>query len=74
MKGIENLVDAKINQIPKPMKITIAKVYDDQNHVDAKTLNEEIIEYIPTISNNLAVNHKGILLFLENDEMIIITK
>ena len=73
MKQIEIMVDEKINQIPKPQMITITKVYDDDVHVDAKTDNDEELTYIATIGTTPVKDQKGILLFLENDEIIIIT-
>ena len=72
--GIETIVDQKIAEIPIPMKVTITKVYDDNKHVDVKTSNEDTLEYLLAIGNNLAANHTGILLVVDNNEMIIITR
>jgi hypothetical protein len=71
--GIQVMIDHTINQIPKPMKVYITKNHND-GHVDVKTLNEDTIEYVPIIANNIAINNIGVLIFLENDEMIIISK
>ena len=68
------IVQDELNKQPKPQKITITKVHTDNNHVDCKTLNGDTLTYIPTISNNPAVNNIGLLFFLDNNEKIIITK
>jgi hypothetical protein len=67
------MIDHALNQQPKPMKVYITKNYND-GHVDVKTLNEDTIEYVPIIANNISVGNIGILFFLDNDEMIIISK
>lgn len=71
-KEIQKIVDHSIQQIPQPILITITAVYEDDNHVDAKTKNDEELNYIPTIGTP-TTNSKGVLLFLENNDMIIIT-
>lgn len=71
---IQIMINHTLAQQPKPMKVTITKVYDDNKHVDCKTLNDDTLEYIPIIANNPTVNNIGVLLFLEYDEMIIISK
>ena len=70
---IQTMITHSINQIPQPMLVTITSVYDDNNHVDATTKNDEELTYIQTIGTPTTDN-KGLLMFLENDEMIIITK
>ena len=69
---IQLMINHSINQIPQPQMVTITKVYDDNTHVDAKTDNEEPLNYISTIGTP-AEDNQGILLHLENDKMIIIT-
>ena len=71
---IQNMINHTINQIPKPQKIHITKVYPDNQHIDCKTLNNDTLEYIPIIANNPTTGNTGILLTLENDEKIVITK
>jgi hypothetical protein len=67
------MIDHSLNQIPQPLLVTITKVYDDNNHVDCKTKNEEELTYIQTIGTPVT-EATGLLMFLENDDMIIITK
>lgn len=77
-KSLDNpfllIVRDELNKLPKPQKVIITKVYEDNQHIDCKTLNDEILTYVPVITNNLSVNNIGILIFLENDERIVITK
>ena len=68
--GIQTMINQTINQMPQPKKVLITKKYDD-GHVDIKTLNEDTLEYIAYIGNP-TVNKYGILLFLDNDELMVI--
>lgn len=70
---IQIMIDQSINEIPRPQKITITAIYDDNKHVDAKSDNDETFEYIRAIGSNINENQIGVLLFLENNEMIILT-
>ena len=70
---IDIMIDSKINEIPTPIRCTITKVYDDNNHVDINT-DKGDLEYIETIGTTPTVNKKGILIFLNNDpsDMMVI--
>ena len=70
---IQHMINHSINEIPKPMKVTITEVYEDDLHVDAETENEDIFEYVLAIGSNIDVDNIGVLLFLDDDSMIIIT-
>ena len=72
--AIQTMIDNTLNQQPKPQRVTITKVYTGNTHIDCKNSNGDILTYIPVIANNPTVNNIGILLFLENNEKIIITK
>lgn len=71
---IQLMIDHTIGQQLTPQKVFIAKVYSDNVHVDATTLNGDTLSYVPTISNTPTKDNIGILLFLEHEEPIIITK
>ena len=71
---IQLMIDNSLNQQLTPQKVFISKVYSDNNHVDATTLNGDMLEYIPTISQSPTKDNIGVLIFLEHEEMIIITK
>lgn len=71
---IQIIVDHTLQQQPKPEKIYITKIYEDQKHIDCKNTNGDIITYVPIIANNPSVNNIGILIFLENNEKMVITK
>ena len=72
-QAITTIVKHEINQIPKIQKCTINKVYSDNIHADIK-IEDTIMKYIPTISNNLTKDNIGILIPLANNEYIVITK
>ena len=42
--GIEDIVDAKLNQLPTPEVVTIATVHDS-SHCDVK-LGDDVIDYL----------------------------
>ena len=67
---IGTLVDDKINQILQPVKVLITKKYDDR-HVDVKTIDDEVLTYVLYVGNPV-VNKYGILIFLENNEAMVI--
>lgn len=71
---IQIIIDNTLQQQPKPQKITITKIYTDNKHADAKTTKGEELTHIPIIANNPTVNNIGVLIYLENNETIIITK
>ena len=71
---IQTLVDNSINQIPSIEAVTITKIYEDNNHADCKLVSEDILTYIPTISNNLEVGNVGLLIPMKNGSFYIITK
>ena len=73
-QSIETIINTSLNQQPTPQKVYLTKIYDDNIHCDAKTLNNETLTYIPMICNNPAENHIGILFHLDNEQMMIITK
>ena len=70
---IQTLVDNSTNQIPSIEVITITKIHEDNNHVDCKLVSEDVLTYIPTISNDLKVGNKGLLFPLKNGSFYIIT-
>ena len=72
--SIVTIVQQELNQQPKPQKVTITKVYTGNTHIDCKNNNGDTLTYIPVIANNPAVNNTGILVFLENNDKIVITK
>ena len=69
------IVKDEINQLPTPMRCTIKKIYNDNSHVDIIT-DQGVLNYVETISNNLAVGNTGVLIFLDNDpkDYIVLTK
>ena len=69
------LVDDRVQQIPHPIRCTIKKIYNDNSHVDIIT-DQGVLNYVETISNNLAVGNTGVLIFLDNDpkDYIVLTK
>ena len=73
-EAIQTQINHALNQQLTPLKVYLTKIYTGNKYADCKTLNGDIITYIPLIANNPAVNNIGILFFLENDEKIIITK
>jgi len=73
-EGIQTMIDNTLSQQPIPMKVYLTKIYAGNKYCDCKTLNGDKITYIPMICNNPAVNNIGILMFLENEEKIVITK
>ena len=72
--AIQTMIDNTLNQQPKPQRVIITKVYTGNTHIDCKNNTGDTLTYIPVIANNPAVNNTGILVFLENNEKIIITK
>lgn len=72
--AIQDIINHTINTQPKPQLITITKIYTDTNHVDCKTETGDTLQYIPTISTNPEPNQKGVLLPLNDDTYIIITR
>ena len=73
-EGIEAIVESYINQQPKPQRVTITKVYTGNTHIDCKNSNGDSLTYIPVIANNPTVNNIGVLVFLDNNDKIVITK
>jgi len=73
-EAIQTQINHTLNQQPIPMKVYLTKVYAGNKYADVKTLNGDTLEHIPIIANNPSVNNIGILMFLENEEKIIITK
>ena len=71
---IDVMIQSAIGQLPRPQIVFITKVYSDDVHVDCKNKQGDVLEYIPTISHDLAVNNTGLLIVTEDDEFIIITK
>ena len=70
---IQKIINNTLNQQPQPEIVTITRVYDDQNHIDAVTKDGDEYSYIPTISQNPTTNNTGLLIPLENNTHIIIT-
>ena len=70
---IQKIINNTLNQQPQPEIVTITRVYDDQNHIDAVTKDGDEYSYIPTISQNPTIDNKGLLIPLENNTHIIIT-
>ena len=70
---INLMITSKINETPTPIRCTITKVYNDNNHVDITTDNGDL-EYVETIGTTPTANKKGILIFLNNDpnDMMVI--
>ena len=73
-EAIQTQIQHTLNQQLTPIKVYLTKIYNGNKYADCKTLNGDILTYIPIIANNPSVNNIGILFFLENDEKIIITK
>ena len=70
---IVKIINNTLQQQPQPHIVTITRVYDDQNHIDAVTKDGDEYSYIPTISQNPTTDNKGLLIPLENNNHIIIT-
>lgn len=69
---IQKMINNTIDQQPKPTLATITKVHTDQEHIDCET-NLGTLEYILCIGTPTKGN-KGILIPLDDESLIIITK
>ena len=67
---IQKIINNTLNQQPTPQIVTITRVYDDNNHIDAVTKDGDEYSYVPTISQNPTIDNKGLLIPLENNIVI----
>ena len=72
---IITLINSEANNNPAPIRCTIKKIYNDNQHVDAET-QIGLLEYVETIGNNLSTGNLGVIIFCDGDynNPIIITK
>ena len=71
--SIQDIVTSEINSMPQIEVGTIVKIRDN-SHIDIQLDSDDVLESIPVIANNLAINNDVLLFPLGNGEFYAISR
>ena len=71
--SIQDIVVSEINSMAQIEVGTIVRIRDD-SHIDVQLDSDDVLESIPVIANNLAVDNDALLFPLANGEFYAISR